>query len=94
MEAPSLARSQKFQEHVWEQGGAAAPETSRSRGHSLGCRPQEPATWKWVSVMAVSPIYMERSPAGGHEAFEDTDRELQNVVRLELQWASFGSVSS
>lgn len=44
--------------------------------------------------MAVSPIYMERSPAGGHEAFEDTDRELQNVVRLELQWASFGSVSS
>lgn len=43
--------------------------------------------------MAVSPIYVEGSPAGDHEAFEDTDRELQNVVRLELQWTS-GSISS
>ena len=44
--------------------------------------------------MAVSPIYVEGSPAGDHEAFEDTDQELQNVVRLELQWASSGSISS
>ena len=28
MEAPSLARSQKLQEHVWEQGGALAPALS------------------------------------------------------------------
>ena len=28
MEAPSLARSQKLQEHVWEQGGTLAPGTS------------------------------------------------------------------
>lgn len=44
--------------------------------------------------MAVSPTYVEGSPAGVHEAFEDTDPELQDVVRLELQWASFGSISS
>ena len=42
--------------------------------------------------MAVPPIYMDRSTAGDHEVFEDTDRELQDVVRLEVQWASsFGS---
>ena len=44
--------------------------------------------------MAVSPIYVERSPAGDHEAFKDIDRELQDVVRLELQWASFVVMSA
>ena len=40
-------------------------------------------------------IYVGRSIAGDHEAFEDTDQELQDLVRLEVQWASsFGSVSS
>ena len=34
--------------------------------------------------MAVPPIYMDRSTAGDHEVFEDTDRELQDVVRLEV----------
>ena len=38
--------------------------------------------------MAVSPIYVDRSTAGDHEVFEDTDRELQDLVRLEVQWAS------
>ena len=37
--------------------------------------------------MAVSPIYMDRSNAGDHEVFEDTDQELQDLVRLEVQWA-------
>ena len=42
--------------------------------------------------MAVSPIYVHGSTAGDHEVFEDTDWELQDLVRLELQWASsFGS---
>ena len=44
--------------------------------------------------MAVPPVYMERSTAGDHEVFEDTDRELQNLVRLEMQWASsFGNAN-
>ena len=45
--------------------------------------------------MAVSPVYVDRSTAGDHEVFEDTDQELQDLVRLEMQWASsFGSTSS
>ena len=44
--------------------------------------------------MAVPPIYMDRSTAGDHEVFEDTDRELQDVVRLEVIWASFSNTSS
>ena len=31
--------------------------------------------------------YMAGGIAGDHEAFEDTDRKLKDVVRLELQWA-------
>ena len=38
--------------------------------------------------MAVSLIYVDRSTAGDQEAFEDTDRELQDLVRLEVEWAS------
>ena len=44
--------------------------------------------------MAVPPIYMDRSTAGGHEVFEDTDWELQDLFRLEVQWASFSGSSS
>ena len=44
--------------------------------------------------MAVPPVYMERNTAGDHEVFEDTDRELQDVVRKEVIRASFGSTSS
>ena len=50
--------------------------------------------------MAVPPIYVDRSTAGDHEVFEDRDRELQDLFRLdqicsEVQWASsFGSASS
>ena len=44
--------------------------------------------------MAVPLIYVDRSTAGDHEVFEDTDWELQYPVRLEVQWASFGSASS
>ena len=45
--------------------------------------------------MAVPLIYVDRSTAGDHEVFEDTDWELQYLVRLEVQWASsFGSASS
>ena len=38
--------------------------------------------------MAVPLIYADRSTAGGHEFSEDTDWELQDLVRLEVQWAS------
>ena len=42
--------------------------------------------------MTMTPIYMDRSTAGDHEVFEDTDRELQDLVRLEMQRvSSFGS---
>ena len=45
--------------------------------------------------MAVSPLYVDRSTAGDHEVFEDTDQELQDLVKWEVQWASsLGSTSS
>ena len=45
--------------------------------------------------MAVPLIHVDTSIAGNHEVFEDTDLELQDLVRLEVQWASsFGSASS
>ena len=44
--------------------------------------------------MAVPLVYVERSIAGDHEVFENTGPELQDVVRLGLQWAAFGSASS
>ena len=45
--------------------------------------------------MAVPLIYVDRSSTGDHEVLEDTDQELQHLVRLEVQWASsFGSASS
>ena len=30
---------------------------------------------------------MDRSTAGDHEVFEDIDWELQDLFRLEVQWA-------
>ena len=45
--------------------------------------------------MIVPLIYVDRSTAGDHDVFEDTYWELQDLVRLEVQWASsFGSTSS
>ena len=38
--------------------------------------------------MTVLLIYVDRSTAGDHDVFEDTDWELQDLVRLEVQWAS------
>lgn len=38
--------------------------------------------------MTVPPIYVDKSTAGKHEVFEDTDQESQDLVRLEVQWAS------
>ena len=45
--------------------------------------------------MAVPPVYVDKSIAGHHEVFEDTDWEFQDLVRLEMKWvSSFGSTSS
>ena len=45
--------------------------------------------------MAVPLIYVDRGIAGDYEAFEDTDRGFQDLVKLEMQWASsFGNASS
>ena len=44
--------------------------------------------------MAMPLIYVGRSIAPDHEVFEDIDWELQDLVNLEVQWASFGSASS
>ena len=50
---------------------------------------------KSESVMAVPPIYVDKGTAGYHEVFEDTDWELQDLVKLEVQrTSSFGSASS
>lgn len=32
------------------------------------------------------PVYVDRSIAGHHEVFEDTDWEFQDLVRLEMKW--------
>ena len=95
IEMPSLAKSQKLQEHVWEWGlSSSSGNVSQSGGQSHRSLPQRPATWKWIFVMAVPPIYMDKSTAGYHEDFEDADRELQDLVRLEAQWtSSFVSVN-
>ena len=45
--------------------------------------------------MAVPLICVDRNIAGDREVFEDTDRELQDLVRLEVEGASsFDSASS
>ena len=45
--------------------------------------------------MTVPPVYVDESTAGDHEVFEDIGWELQDLFRLEVQWASsFGSASS
>ena len=47
------------------------------------------------SATVVPPVYMDRSTAGGHEVSEDTDWELQDLLTMEVKWAShFGSASS
>ena len=60
---------------------SSSGNVSQARGHSLGSLPR-------ASNLKVSPIYVDRSTAGEQEVFEDTDRELQDLVRLEVQWAS------
>ena len=68
---------------------------SQARGHSLGCLTQGPEFEKRVFVTAVPPICVDRSTAGDHEVFEDTDGELQDLAGLEVQWtSSFGSAGS
>ena len=37
--------------------------------------------------MAAPLVYVVRSTAGDREVSEDTDQELQDLVRLEVQWA-------
>ena len=95
MEAPSLARSQKLQEHVWERGGALAPAMSLRLEVTLFAACLRGKRSGRVFVTTVSPIYVDRSTAADHEVFQDTDRELQDLVRLEVKRASsFGSTSS
>ena len=44
--------------------------------------------------MVVPPFYVDKSISDNHEVFEDTDGEFQDLVSLEVQWASsFGSTS-
>ena len=44
---------------------------------------------------AVPLICVDRSLADDHEAFEDTNQELQDLVRLKVEGpSSFGSASS
>ena len=63
---------------------SSSKNVSQARSHSLNYLPQWLVTWKWVFITAEPPIYVDRSTAGDHEVFEDTDRELQDVVRLGL----------
>lgn len=73
----------------------SSQKISQARRPSLSCLIQRLVTWKWVFITAVPPNYVDRSTAVKHEVFEDTDRESQDLVRLEVQWASsFGNTSS
>ena len=95
MEALSLARSRKLQEHIWEWGELQLQERL-SGSRSLSWLPASGARdLKWAFVTAAFSLYVDRGTAGDHEVFEDTDWESQDLVRLEAQWASsFGSASS
>ena len=74
---------------------SSSRNVAQARGHSLGCLTQGPEFEKRVFVTAVPPICVDRSTAGDHEVFEDTDGELQDLVRLEMQWtSSLGSALS
>ena len=53
----------------------------------LGARPGS-------SRQAVQLVYMDGGTAGKCEISEDTDWEFQDLVRLEVQWASFGKAGS
>ena len=86
MEAPILTRSWKLQEHIWERGRDLAPETSLSLEVTLlaawlrGQRPEsESLLWLYLRFMWREVLLND------HELFEDTDEELQYVVRLQLQ---------
>ena len=44
--------------------------------------------------MAVPPVSVDRSAASEQEVSEDIDQKLEDLFRLEVQWASsFGSAS-
>ena len=94
MEVPGFARSQKLQEHIWEQDRTLTPGMSLRLKVALAACLRDQRS-ESESVMAVPLIYVERSTAADHEIFEDTDWELQDLVRLEMQRvSSFGSASS
>ena len=85
-EAPSLSRSWKLlwlYFHVLQTGAqlgarwsSSSRNVSQASGCSLSCLPQGPATWKWVLVPAVPPVYVDRSTAGDHEVSEDRARKF------------------
>ena len=53
-------------------------EVELSLQQHLSCHlPQGPATWRWIFVMTVPLIYVDRSTAGDHEVFEDTDQDCR-----------------
>lgn len=69
-------------------GDLASGTYLRLGGHSLGCLPQGPATGVSLWSGLCPPIYGDKSTAGKCEVFEDMIRELQDLVRLEVQCAS------
>ena len=91
MEAPSLARSQKLQQHIWEWGGALTPGTSLRLEVTLlatclkGQGPEsESSSWlclwsTWIEVLLMTIMFL-RTQIGN--------------FRLEAQWASsFGNAA-
>ena len=96
MEAPSLARSQKLQEHVWERGGALAPAMSLRLEVTLfaACLRGKRSGKESLSQLCLLSMWTEALLVT-MRFFEDTDQELKDLVRLEMQWAcSFGSTGS
>ena len=95
MEAPSLARSRKLQEHIWELGGTLAPGMSLRLEVTLlaaclrGQSPKsESLSWLCLQSMCIEALLVTIR-------FLRTHWELQDLVRLEVQWTAYvGSASS
>ena len=62
---------------------------SQARGYSLGCLSRGPGIWKWVFVMAVPLICVDRSTSGDHKVFRTQIR----ICRIWSGWKCNGLLS-
>lgn len=74
---------------------SSSENVSQARGSFLGCLIQGPAREVKVSfIMAVPPVYMERSTAGDHEVFGGHRSGIARCGQNGSNMGFFGSTSS